>query len=99
MCPTARSPPLQSSPLPSTPLPSAKSSAKSSAKVIVTREPPLSRTFAAFCFFRQILVQKAKKLTTLACVFAHHSAAKMSAHVYRLGTSLAAQSATPWSAQ
>ncbi|KAF6829491.1 hypothetical protein CPLU01_07897 [Colletotrichum plurivorum] len=95
MCPTARSPPLQGAPLPSTPLPSAKSSAK----VIVTREPPLSRTFAAFCFFRQILDQKAKKLTTLACVFAHHSAAKMSAHVYRLGTSLAAQSAAPWSAQ
>ncbi|KAK2040629.1 hypothetical protein LZ31DRAFT_544689 [Colletotrichum somersetense] len=36
--------PSGNAPPPSTPLPSAKSSAKRSAKVIVTREPPLNRT-------------------------------------------------------
>ncbi|KAK2757496.1 hypothetical protein CKAH01_05753 [Colletotrichum kahawae] len=82
---------LCGAPLPSTPLPSAKSSAK----VIVTREPPPTGPSLSSVFFSKSCagtVSKAKKLTTLAYFFAQRSFAKLKSLVYRLGQRLDAQS-------
>ncbi|KAI3532354.1 hypothetical protein CSPX01_13560, partial [Colletotrichum filicis] len=91
-------PTLIRAPLPSTPLPSAKSSAK----VIVTRGPPPNRTVFALSlsfFFLPFPIpnQISQETGTVSkSQEAHHppSSAKSSFHVYRLGTTTNAQSHT-----
>lgn len=95
--PHHRTPLPLGAPLPSTPLPSAKSSAK----VIVTRGPPPNRTVFALslCSFLPLPTpnQTSEETGTVSkSQEAHHppSSAKSSFHVYRLGTTTNAQSHT-----